>query len=267
MPLVAVEGTAYDCGRHYAEIVLEKYPGFREYLDLAHQWKDLTPLEKRLVEERAPHLFDVYRGLLEVAGPPAGVPGAPQVDRCTSFGVSGSVTLDGEPISGQTKDTDLNRIPRVMVLRMRIKDAPTILVLGYPGEILGHGMWSTGMSLYRNTLYSSAPAKEGLGGLVFGLLTLAGQSVHEATELARRYGRRGAGSILIADGNGESLSIETNVGGVSIIPQKEGIATHANHPEGEETRPYEQYPFPSTKQNSTLRHGMVDPGRRYGGAV
>ena len=32
IPLIAVEGAAYDCGREYAEIVLQEYPGFREYL-------------------------------------------------------------------------------------------------------------------------------------------------------------------------------------------------------------------------------------------
>jgi len=257
VPLIAVEGTAYDCGRHYAEIVMEKYPGFREYLDMAYYWKDLPPLEKRLVEQRAPHLLDLYRGLLEVAGPPSGASATSRGGRCTSFGLSGSVTLDGQPISGQTKDTSLDRVPRYIVLRMRIEDAPTILVLAYPGEVMGYGMWSTGMTIFRNTLFSKAPSPEGLGGIVYGLLTLAGHSVHEAADLAMQYGRRGAGNLFVSDGNGESISIETNIGGVSILRQEDGILTHANHPEGEKTTPYEAYPFEGAKEDSVYRmHGL-----------
>ena len=37
VPLIAVEGTAHECGRQYGQIVLEKYPGYRRYLDTAGQ--------------------------------------------------------------------------------------------------------------------------------------------------------------------------------------------------------------------------------------
>jgi len=257
IPLIGVEGTAYDCGCHYAEIVLEKYPGFREYLDMAGYWRDLPSDEKRLVERHAPHLLDVYRGLLEVGGPPAQAPRLPESGMCTSFGLSGSVTLDGQPISGQNKDPSLDRLPLYIVLRMRIKDAPTILVLAYPGEVLGYGLWSTGMSIFRNSLFSSADSTRGLTFEVWGLLALASESVHEAAELAKRCGIRGMGNALISDSRGESLSVEWNCGGVGIIPQKDGIATHANHPEGENTGPYEQFPSEVSKKDSVYRmHGL-----------
>jgi len=257
IPLIAVEGTAYDCGRHYAEIVLGNYPGFRQYLDMASYWSNLSSDEQRLVEERAPHLLDIYRGLLEVGGPPAQAPRLPESGMCTSFGLSGSVTLDGQPISGQTKDTSVDRVRLYIALRMRIRDAPTILVLAYPGEVLGYGLWSTGTSIFRNSLHSSAGSTKGLSFEVWGLLALASESVHEAAELARKYGIRGTGNMLISDSNGESLSVETNAGGIAIIPQKEGIATHANHPEGENTRPYGAFPCKASEEDSRYRmHGL-----------
>jgi len=262
VPLIAVEGTAYDCGRGYAEIVMRKYPGFREYLDIANYWQKLPPVEKRLIEQRAPFLIDVHRGLFKVAGPPRSAkPSKPAGKRkpagaggCTSFGLSGSVTLDGQPISGQTKDTGLDRITRYIVLRMRIKGGPTILTLCYPGEVLGYGFWTTGMSQFRNTLWSVKTTKlKGLDFMVLGFLCLAGKSVHEGAELALKYGRRGAGNTLIADGSGESLSIESNEGGVNIIPARDGICTHANHPFGPDTSKFEQYPFPTFKADSEVR--------------
>jgi len=257
VPLLSVEGTAYECGRHYAELVMEKYPGYRRYLDAAYNWENLAPDVRRLVESRAPFLLDLYRGLLGIAKPPQKDHELPEKPACTSFGLSGSVTLDGQPISGQTKDTNIKSAHLYIVLRMRIKDGPTILVLAYPGEILGYGMWSTGMSIFRNSLYSKQGSEKGLTMLQWGLLTLAGKSVHEGVDLARKFGIAGSGSLLISDAQGESLSVEYNVGGVSIVPAKDGIATHANHPEGEETAPFEHYPDEIEKENSRYRmHGL-----------
>lgn len=257
IPLISVAGTAYECGLQYAERSLNHLPGYRGYLDLAWDWANLSSEVKRLVEDRAPHLPDLYAGIREGAGPPQQIPPRPQKTACTSFGVSGSVTLDGQPVSGQTKDTSLDRVSKYIVLRMRIKEAPTILVLCYPGEVLGYGTWSTGMSIFRNSLYSQADAEKGLNMGQWGLLTLAGNSVHEGAELARKHGLLGTGNCLISDPQGESLSVEWNAGGVSIVPAQDGIATHANHPEGEETAPFEDYPDEIEKENSRYRmHGL-----------
>ena len=261
VPLISVEGTAYDCGRDYAEIVMREYPLFHEYLNSVHRWKTLPDEVKRLFQNQAPHILELYQGMIEASELPQGIQENPKPEKteCTSFGVSGSVTLDGQPISGQTKDTGYNRAYLYIVLRMRIKDAPTILTLAYPGEVLGYGMWSTGMSIFRNSLYSQKGAKQGLSMVQWGLLTLAGQSVHEGVELAQKYGISSAGCCLISDPHGESLSVEFNVGGVGIVPAKDGIATHGNHPEAKETTPYEDYPDEIEKENSRYRmHGLWD---------
>ena len=268
VPLLAVDGAAYDCGREYAQIlreryaqiVRERYGGHRDYFGGLERWKRLSPEAQRLYERHAPHLIDVFRGLADGAGPDArDVPPPPQRG-CTSFGVSGDVTLDGHPFSGQTKDGQTKSAAQYIVLRMRIKDAPTILVLTYPGEMLGFGMWSTGMSIFRNSLYSKAGADEGLTLEQWGYLALAGASVHDAEGLARRYGIAGEGNCLISDPQGESLSVEFNASGVSVVPAKDGIATHGNHPEGLETAPldaYADHEGPSERENSRYRmHGL-----------
>jgi hypothetical protein len=235
VPLVAVEGTAYECGYQYGRIVREKYPGYRRYLDQARDWKAITPEVKTLFERQAPYILDVYRGLMDAdkTGPQSNI--ATEETGCSSFGVSGDITLDGEPISGQTKDTVLESAYLYIVLRMRIKDGPVILVLAYPGEILGYGLWSTGMSIFRNALYSTADAAKGLTMVQWGLLALAGKTTEQAGELAKKFGIQQAGNCLISDGAGKSLSVEFNAGGVSLVPAQDGIATHANHPVGRET--------------------------------
>ena len=245
VPLLAVEGTAYDCGREYGELVRERYPFYANYREGNAWWMELAPEVKEQYERRAPHLFDLFRGLNDGMGPDADqrapAASAPEPGGCTSFGVSGSVTLDGEPFSGQTKDTQTQSAYRYVVLRMRVKDAPTILVLAYPGEVLGYGMWSTGMSIFRNSLYSKAGAEKGLPMGTWGYLMLAGTSVHDAVDLANRFGLSGSGNCLISDPQGESLSVEFNAGGMSAVPARDGIATHGNHVEGEETGPFAAY--------------------------
>jgi hypothetical protein len=244
VPHIAVEGTAYDCGREYAQIVRERYPGYRRYLDGADGWASAPPEVRRLFERHAPHVLDLRRGLADGAGPPArrpqtGAPAPPPRAGCTSFGVSGRLTLDGHPISGQTKDPARPSALLFVVLRLRITGAPAVLTVAYPGELIGFGFWSTGMSLFRNSLFSSSAAERGLSVDDWRYLALAGASVHQAVELARRFGIRGQGNTLLSDGAGESLSVEVNAGGVSVVPAKEGIATHANHPEGAETRRFD----------------------------
>jgi len=254
VPLVAVEGTAYECGRQYAEIVHRQYPGYRRYLDQALDWRSLPGGVRKLFERRAPYMLDVYRGMIEVDDVKRAAPAsAPEAGGCTSFSVSGSLTLDGEPISGQNKETVLASAALYVVLRMRIKGGPTLLTLVYPGEVLGYGMWSTGMSLFRNALYSTAGAERGLTMEQWGLLALAGGSVEEAVELVEAHGMSTVANCLISDRTGKSCNVESNVGGVSVVPARDGIATHANHPVGKKTAPCEDYPDPVEKRASRWR--------------
>ena len=146
--------------------------------------------------------------------------------------------MDGYSLSGQTKDTPLDRVELYIILRMRIGKGPTLLVLCYPGETMGYGMWSTGMNLYRNNLYSTKGRTGGMSHRVWGMLTLAGNSIDESIELVKRYGIEDFGNSLIMDGEGRSASIEWNVGGIDVLHAEDGICTHANHPIGPETSPY-----------------------------
>ena len=258
VPLIAVEGDARDCGRQYAEIVMRDYSGYRRYFDINWQFRRSLPQVRKLFERRAPYMIDVLLGLTDAAGPPLSDATEPKPQTgCTSFGISGRCTLDGQPISGQTKDTVLESAMLYVVLRMRINSGPTILTLAYPGEIVGYGFWSTGMSLFRNSLHSKADSPSGLTLEQWAPLALAGSSVEEAVELARGHGLAGAGNCLIADPDGQSLSIEFNAGGIGIVPARDGIATHANHPEAEPTAPYEHYADPVERKNSRYRmHGL-----------
>ena len=253
VPLVSVEGCAYDCGCEYADIVLSKYPQDCSYLDMAEEWRDLPKHVVRLFERYAPHILDVYRGLLDVRGKRSPVLRNESEEACTSFGVSGLATLDGRPLSGQTKDTRPESAEKYVVLRMRIVDAPTILVLAYPGEVLGYGLWSNGMSIFRNNLHSTAGAETGLTMVQWGLLAMACGSIPQAVEILEEHGLAESGNCLVSDCHGDSVSVEFNVGGVSVVRDENGISTHANHPVGKLTSPFGYYADPEDMDDSRFR--------------
>jgi len=276
VPLIALEGSAFDCGAQYVQIVRQKYPGFRDYLNPLADWNHLPKETEKLFEKHAPFLLDIVRGMLHADIPDAKVPpasGNPAAGTvegaaggqaagevagevgggCTSFSVAPSLTLDGRPISGQTKDTVAQSAQLYIVLRMRIRSGPAILVLAYPGELLGYGLWSTGMTLFRNALYSSAGGESGLTMVQWGLLALSMSSIDEAAELAIRHGIKDAGNCLLSDPAGQSVSVEFNKGGVSLIPAEDGLSVHANHPLGKKTAPFLSIPHPAIRENSFYR--------------
>jgi len=258
VPLIAVEGSAFDCGREYVEIVLSRYPGYHRYLNMLDAWRRLPRHVEALFDQRAPYIPEVYRGMLAAYSPATGVY-APQAEQpateeeCTSFGLGGTFTADGLPLSGQNKDTVRHSESLYIVLRMRITGAPTILVLAYPGEVLGYGLWSTGMTLFRNSLHSTADHPVGLTKEQFGLLALAGRTVDEATELAMREGVQDQCNILLSDSLGGSINVETNGGGVDVLPAANGLCVHANHPVGTKTIHHEQRENQDKARNSRLR--------------
>jgi isopenicillin-N N-acyltransferase like protein len=254
VPLIAVEGTAFDCGAQYTEIVRKNYPGYRDYLNQLAEWQNLPREIESLFDRHSPFILDVVGGMKHADVPsPSKSGSSPPPCGCTSFSIAPSLTLDGGPISGQTKDTIAASAERYIVLRMKICGGPTLLILAYPGEMLGYGLWSTGMTLFRNALYSSAGGEMGLTMVQWGLLALSMNSIDPAVELALKCGIQGSGNCLLSDPAGRSASVEFNAGGVSLVPAENGISIHANHAVGEKTVPFLHIPHPGLRGNSFYR--------------
>jgi len=175
--------------------------------------------------------------------------------------VTGTVTLDGFPIAGQNKDVGANGAGRYVTLRMRISGAPTILVLCYPGEVLGYGLWSNGMCMFRTSLHSPE-SPTGMPKELWGFLAFAGGSTAAAIDLARRHGIRGSGNRLLLDACGDTATVEFNAAGLGVVPARDDIATHANHPEADGPRTADWdwsehgYGASEREQSSWRMHGL-----------
>src|SRR5438046_909552 len=68
VPLLALEGDAYECGRTYSELVQSRYPGYETYLAPAPAWRQLSPIVSRLFAQRAPYVPEIFRGLADSLG-------------------------------------------------------------------------------------------------------------------------------------------------------------------------------------------------------
>ena len=261
VPLLDVEGSAYEAGLMLGDAwapTLKHMAGQASTTRSSPWW--MTRPFAGLVSRHAPHLPDLYRGMARAARLPeksVGItPPAEGSDECTSFAVGPHVTLDRRPISGQTKDTPDNRVFRYVVLRLKIKDAPSALTLTYPGRLFGHGFVSGGCAVFRNSLYAGR-AEGKLPYEVWGLLALHCRTVDQAVELARRYGVNEAAHCTIADDDGVVVGIEMSRGGLSVLKSTRGVYTHANHvASGRRLRQYESYEQPE-RQCSVLRESRL----------
>ena len=117
------------------------------------------------------------------------------------------------------------------------------------------------MCMFRTSLHSDE-AQGGMSKELWGFLAFAGGSTAAAIELAQRYGIRGSGNRLLMDAQGETATVEFNAGGAGVVPARNGIATHANHPEADGPRSvdgdWSRYGYgPSEREQSEWRmHGL-----------
>jgi len=269
VPLIDVEGTAYDAGvmLGYAWADTLKLDASRWPEGAVSWWMDKR--FRKLVSRYAPHLPDLYKGMAKGAGVPedrTGTPVAPKEGSCTSFTIQPSASLDGQPISGQTKDTPISRSFRYQVLRLELTDAPSALTLTYPGWLFGHGFVAGGCSIFRNSLY--VEAGEGLlPYFVWGLLALHSRTVEQAIELAKEHGVRDPAHCTVADEHGGAIGIEMGRGGIAAVKPRRGIYTHANAVvSGERLKKHEkkaeQYLQDSLHRQERLRSNLEpDRGR------
>ncbi len=243
-PLFRFKGSSFEAGAAMARWTLDKYPFYPTYLNQAvHFWTSPPPHILDLFRKYAPWTIDLYNGMLselehlnfDAEAPNPEIPIRKPDEACTSFSLQDELCAGNSPISGQTKDTGIVSLDLYIVSNLQLEDGPSILVLAYPGELLGYGFWSNGMSIFRNNLRSSAESQAGLPFFIYGLLAMATGTVEKAAELAMEERISGAGHLMFSDLH-NAISVEYNAGGVSIIPRgKDGILVHANHPVGAET--------------------------------
>lgn len=233
VPVLDVAGTAFECGEMmgWAWASALKHGATCVPSGSKPWWATRAKPYRQLISKYVPHLPDIYRGMARGSGVPEELIGTRRPVEaacgCTSYALQPSATLDGIPISGQTKDTGTSRALLFVVLRMRLKDGPSALTLTYPGWLFGHGFVQGGCSIFRNSLF----AGDGTGELpytVWGLVALHCPTVDDVVAVTRQYGVRQGFHSTVADEHGGVVGIELGRGGMAFCKPKHGIYVHAN---------------------------------------
>lgn len=230
VPQVNVEGTARECGRMLGYAWREQLLRRAATLPIGRSpWWRRPPCSK-LVQRLAPHLPELYLGMAESAGlkpEQVGSLAHPDNGGCTSFAVAPAATLDGKPLSGQTKDTAEHRIYQYQVLRLKLTDAPPALTLTYEGWLFGHGFVRGGCAIFRNSLYAGSP-RRGLRHTAWGMLALHCRDVEQVMRLTRDHGCVIAGHMTVSDEHGGIVGVEFTADGTAFVKPRRGVYVHAN---------------------------------------
>ncbi len=231
VPELSVEGTAYEAGRQLGAAWREalRLKASLAANDSGPWWKQRS--YAKLISRRASYLPDLYRGMADGAGikeERVGMCILNDTSGCTSFAFAPRATLDGRPVSGQTKDVSKFRAMQLAVLRLRLTDgAPSALTMTYQGELFGHGFVTGGCAIFRNSLFTGAA-----GGAtpyeVWGLLALHCRSVEEVMKLTRDYPVDQSFHTTVSDEQGNIIGIEYGPTGSAFLKPKRGIYVHAN---------------------------------------
>lgn len=230
MPFFACRGTGRECGEQLGgawSATLREAAG-RYGASNPPWWRD--PRFAKLIERLAPHLPDLYRGMADGAGiaeDRVGTRMPVEKGGCTSFAIEPAATLDGIPISGQSKDVSVNRGHELIVLRLELADAPPALTLTYPGWLFGHGFVRGGVSIYRNSLYLDS-RESGIPYAIWGILALHCPSVEDVMRLTRDHGIDQCAHLTVADEQGGIVGIEYGGGKANFLEPRRGIYAHAN---------------------------------------
>jgi len=236
MPLLDLEGNVADCGYELGRIWREALRNqCGQVVNLPESpWWQRAPV-KQLVSRFAPHLPVLFEAMAKGAEMPVEqlVPLGPASDGCTTFAIAAEQTAGGIPLSGQTKDTPLDRKARFLVLRLRFNDAPALLTLTYPGWLFGHGFAEGGCALWRNSLNTTV-RPSGLPLPVWGLVATHCPRVEDVAALTRDHGIDTSCHTTVADMQGGIVGIECTDGGVDVLRPENGIYVHANAVRGSE---------------------------------
>ena len=253
LPFIQVRGAPFEIGRQYGELAREKimlhamnqkWAMARRKPEDPEWWRREIPKYLPIYEKLVPHMVEEMQGMARGARVDLddvylinfrdNIPAVlrkpePPEEGCTSFGLSGEVTLSGEPMVGQTKDTEPISADLYVVLAMYQKGRPDILQMPYAGELAVFGFSTTGVSSFGNSMFLKGHKPSGLPSTVFRRLCLEANNIEEVIAIKEKYGAGGGGNQTVGDRTGRAVAIEGSAYGMVVLEQKNGIIVHANN--------------------------------------
>lgn len=147
---------------------------------------------------------------------------------CTTYALSGSVTREGQVISGQNLDWDPALEGLGVFLKIIPNHGPSALIFTYPGNVGYLGINSEGLSVGLNLLLT--PGNQVGIPPYFLIRTFLGKGRdRDCLEVVRGTQRSSARNFMIADAKEDIVDLETTPDDFEIIDSTEGFLVHTNH--------------------------------------
>ena len=280
LPRIELRGEPFEIGKQFGQLARE-----RVLLHLLNQkvlMASLRPQDPEWwrarvrdylppYEEMAPYFVEEMEGLARGADITfdeallinvrdellASLKAAP-IEQCTSFGCSGTVTLSGQPILGQTKDTAAISKDLYVVTAMYQKGRPDLLQLAYAGEFGVFGLSSSGMATFGNSLYVEGQGQGRIPVSLARRLTLKADNIDDVLALVEKHGKMTPGNALVGDRTGRVVCIETTDHGSGMVEARNGILAHANHIVTPGLQRYETYAEPERSASVRRQTRLTD---------
>lgn len=255
LPFISVRGTPFEIGKQYGAMARErimlhamnqKNAMARRKPEDPEWWRRELPKYLPIYEELAPYMVEEMQGIacgaemdlddILLINFRDNIPAVlrkpePPDDGCTSFALRGDITLSGQPVLGQTKDTEAISADLYVVLAMYQKGRPDILQMPYAGELAVFGFSTTGMSNFGNSMFLRGYRPSRLPASLFRRLVLESNSIQDVIDLIEKYGGGGGGNMTVGEASGRAVAIERSAYGYVVLEQKDGIIVHANNAE------------------------------------
>lgn len=254
-PFFRFSGSHRAIGQQYGE----------ECRDLIHQHRDLAldrlqsksqltydeVTERTLwyepwVEHAAPFFCEEIRGLaegaaiseaeawlLQLRAEVAIVTEDESGDECTSFAIQPEATSNGVGLVGQNADLPPFYRDIAIVAELQFEDIPHILMLLPAGQLSYLGINNVGMGVSANFLTCDG-WRVGFPRYFFSRMALTQRTVDDGASAIEHLHRASSRNLMMLDGDGNAVNLETSVTESARIYPTQGIIAHANNYQSQE---------------------------------
>lgn len=149
-------------------------------------------------------------------------------DECTSYAIQPEATSDGIGLIGQNADLPAFYLDVAIVAEMQFDDLPNILMLLPAGQLSYLGINDAGMGVSANFLTCDG-WRVGFPRYFFSRMALTQRTVGAAADVISGLHRASSRNVIMLDGHGDALNLESTVTETARIHPEDGMIAHANH--------------------------------------
>ena len=156
--------------------------------------------------------------------------GTQPATECTTVVALPEATRDGNMLVGKNWDWRNQTVESVVVLRIRQRNKPALVMIVEAGMVGRDGFNEHGVMVCGNPLVSNEDrGKVGVPIPILRRRILHSRHYYEAIDSLVRAPRGASGNYLIAHRDGVAIDFETTPDNVYVVYPERGLLTHANH--------------------------------------